>query len=172
MCSLQSSISILTARLLASACQHLWPIRVNDACGRFTCVGHVIQPVSKSALMLAVSEIASRPSPCHEDIGILSQQLPTRPLPVALVPIGYCGWNRRFVLWRIHIEQSLNQLHVAQLRSRPPLQCPSTGRIPLAKSVCRTAVNLNFPKGISAGKVSAQCRHRLNRVTPSVLGPC
>ena len=38
----------------------------------------------------------------------MSRQLPTRPLPVAPVPIGYCGRNRRFVL-RIyfHIEQSL-----------------------------------------------------------------
>ena len=39
---------------------------------------------------------------------MLSRQLPTRPLPVAPVPIGYCGRNHRFVL-RIyfHIEQSL-----------------------------------------------------------------
>ena len=29
---------------------------------------------------------------------MLSQQLPTRPLPVAPMPIGYCGRNRRFVL--------------------------------------------------------------------------
>ena len=43
---------------------------------------------------------------------MLSRQLPTRPLPVAPVPIGYCGRNRRFVLrLYVHIEQSLLSHH-------------------------------------------------------------
>lgn len=52
---------------------------------------------------------------------MLSRQLPTRPLPVAPVSIGYCGRNRRFVL-RIyfHIEQSLEP-HLYFTRTPYPL---------------------------------------------------
>ena len=41
----------------------------------------------------------------------MSRQLPTQPLPVAPVPIGSYGRNRRFGLWWfIHIEQLLKRL--------------------------------------------------------------
>ena len=52
---------------------------------------------------------------------MLSRQLPPRPLPVAPVPIGYCGRNRRFGL-RIyfHIEQSLEP-HLYFTRTLYPL---------------------------------------------------
>jgi hypothetical protein len=54
--------------------------------------------VSPTALTLAVAETASRQSPHLDDGERLSRQLPSRPLPVAPVPIGYCGRNRRFGL--------------------------------------------------------------------------
>ena len=45
----------------------------------------------------------------------VSWQLQTGPLPVSPVPLGYCGRNRRFILWRylLHIEQLLMRPHVA-----------------------------------------------------------
>ena len=58
--------------------------------------------VSPTALTLAVAETASRQSPHLDDGERLSRQLPSRPLPVAPVPIGYCGRNRRFGL-RIYL---------------------------------------------------------------------
>jgi hypothetical protein len=54
--------------------------------------------VSPTALTLAVAATASRQSPHLDDGERLSRQLPSRPLPVAPVPIGYCGRNRRFGL--------------------------------------------------------------------------
>ena len=37
------------------------------------------------------------------------------------MPIGYCGRNRRFYLWRfsLHIEQLLERLHVARAHNHP-----------------------------------------------------
>jgi len=58
--------------------------------------------VSPTALTLAVAATASRQSPHLDDGERLSRQLPSRPLPVAPVPIGYCGRNRRFGL-RIYL---------------------------------------------------------------------
>lgn len=51
---------------------------------------------------------------------MLSRQLPTRSLPPSPVPIGYCGWNRRFVL-RLHvcIEQSLRPHHFLTRKPYP-----------------------------------------------------
>ena len=81
--------------------------------------------VSPTALTLAVAETASRQSPHLDDGERLSRQLPSRPLPVAPVPIGYCGRNRRFVL-RIyfHIEQSLEP-HL--YFTRTPYSCREAG---------------------------------------------
>jgi hypothetical protein len=43
-----------------------------------------------------------------KDVRILSRQLPTKPLPVLPVPVGYCERNRRFGLcFLCHIKQSL-----------------------------------------------------------------
>jgi hypothetical protein len=41
---------------------------------------------------------------------MVSRQLPTRPLPVALVPIDYCGRNRRFVMMYPYANTHLNDL--------------------------------------------------------------
>jgi hypothetical protein len=61
-----------TACLLASAYQRLWLVRFNDAYGRFTWVGHVIQPNPLTTLTLAVKETASRLSPRPEAKDIVS----------------------------------------------------------------------------------------------------
>ena len=86
---------------------------------QFTYVGHVIQPCLSDRIdACSRGETFSRKSPHHSDEGRLSRQLPTRPLPVAPVPIGYCGRNRRFVLRQgshSRIEQSLQSL---SLRTR------------------------------------------------------
>lgn len=64
---------------------------------------------------------------------MLSRQLPPRPLPVAPVPIGYCGRNRRFGL-RIyfHIEQSLEP-HLYFTRKPNPLAVLRFGDSPIAR---------------------------------------
>jgi hypothetical protein len=67
--------------------QHLWLVKLNDACGSSLCVGHVIQPDppdhrdagSRRDSLTGVSSSAEG--------GMLSRQLPTRPLPAAPVPV-------------------------------------------------------------------------------------
>lgn len=56
------------------------------------------------------------------DGGLLLRQLSTRRLPLAPMPLGYCGRNRRFVLWWFfHIEQLQVQPHVAPIIYRSKL---------------------------------------------------
>ena len=84
-------------RLLAfwlRACQRLWLAATYDACGSSLVLGISSSLVSPTALTLAVAATASRQSPHLDDGERLSRQLPSRPLPVAPVPIGYCGRNR------------------------------------------------------------------------------
>ena len=84
---------------LARACQRLWLAVAYDAYGSSLVLGISSSLVSPTALTLAVAEATSRRSPHLDDGERLSRQLPTRPLPVAPVPIGYCERNRRFGLW-------------------------------------------------------------------------
>ena len=51
---------------------------------------------------------------------MLSRQLPTRPLPVSPVSLGYCGRNRRFVLC-FHIEHSLESHHFSRTATSSPI---------------------------------------------------
>jgi len=50
-------------------------------------LGHVIKSSPQTALTLAALEASSRLPPHQNGAGTLSRQLPTRPLPVTLVPI-------------------------------------------------------------------------------------
>src|SRR5258706_106000 len=82
-------------RRLARAFQRLWLAVAYDAFGSSPVLGISSSLVSPTALTLAVAQTASRQFPHLEDGERLSRQLPTRPSPVAPVPIGYCGRNRR-----------------------------------------------------------------------------
>lgn len=83
-------------RLLARACQHLWLVDIYGAYRSSHLLDLPPSLTPRPHLMLAVRETSSRSSPRPEGQGVLSRQLPTRPLPVSPVPLGYCGRNRRF----------------------------------------------------------------------------
>ena len=81
--------------------------------------------------MLAVVEATSRQLFRRDDEGMLSRQLSTRLLPIAPMPIGYCGRNRRFVLrMYFHIEQSLEPHRISHGRATlMPVSFRSVGTI-------------------------------------------
>src|SRR5688572_4222921 len=75
-----------------------------------------------------------------ESGGLLSRQLPTRRLPLAPVPLGYCGRNRRFVLWWFfHIEQLQVQPHVAPRPTHPESEADFT--------LCIGYISPTYPSG-------------------------
>jgi hypothetical protein len=84
--------------ILGRACQHLWLVPNDDAYSSSLVLGVSSSLVSLTALTLAATETASRRSPHQDNEETLSWQLPTRQLPVAPMPIDYCGRNRRFGL--------------------------------------------------------------------------
>jgi hypothetical protein len=84
--------------ILARACQHLWLVDIHGAYRSSHMLGLPPSLTPRPHSMLAVRETSSRSSPRPEGQGVLSRQLPTRPLPVSPVPLGYCGRNRRSVM--------------------------------------------------------------------------
>ncbi len=75
----------------------------------------------------------------------MSRQLPTQPLPVAPVPIGSYGRNRRFGLWWfIHIEQLLKRLSRRTRSERALVTAESLSRRQVVGVVCGRFCGASF----------------------------